>query len=410
VTATLRRIATANPLVLDGLIAATLTSLTVAAVVGGAGDTGRNDPLSVALLLLQTIPLVVRRRWPVAVLVVTYVATFAHILLAFGLESVNESLGALVALYTVAELCGRRISVPAAIVVGISFGAVFLAAGVLPRGLSGLLQTELSVILGWAFGDFARTRGLVNRLVAERDRLLELERDERAARAVQAERERIARELHDVVTHHVSVVVIQAGAAQRALDRRPEQAREALAAIEQTGRAALVDMRRMLGILGDAPPDEPGRSAGLEPVPGLDRLGELLERVRAAGMPVELAVSGDSRPLEAGIELSAYRIVQEALTNALKYAPGARATVALAFGPDALEVEVRDAGGAGGGRLEPGHEGRGLIGMRERVALFGGRLEHGPTGGGFRVRASLPLTPGRDASERRGAAAAEARP
>ncbi len=395
-TASLRRTLSGNPLVLDGLIAATLTGLSVAAIVGGAGDAGRNDPLSGALLLLQTIPLVVRRRWPLAVLVVSYAATFGHILLAFGLGGVNESLGALVALYTVAERCDRRVSVPAAVLIGISFGTVFLQAGVLPRGLSGLLQTELSVVLGWAFGDFSRTRGLVNRLLAERERLLELERDDRAARALQAERERIARELHDIVTHHVSVVVIQAGAAQRAIDRRPKQARDALAAIERTGREALVDMRRMLGILGDVARDDAGLGPlALEPMPGLDRGGEVAERVRAAGLPVELSVEGDPRPLEAGIELSAYRIVQEALTNALKYAPGGRASVALRFKPDALEVEVRDAGGASvSGRLEPGHEGRGLIGMRERVALFGGRLEHGPTPNGFRVRAWMPVAIG----------------
>ena len=414
-TTSARRAIAVNPLLVDAAIAAALTGLTLVAIVGGAGDAGSREPLSVALLLLQTIPLVLRRVAPLPVLAITYAATFGHILLAFGLESVNESIGGLVALYTVAEQRDRRTSVPAAIVLAISFAAVFAAAGALPQGLSGLLQTELSVVLGWAFGDFARTRGLVARLTADRDRLLELERDERAARAVQRERERIARELHDVVTHHVSVVVIQAGAAQRALDRHPEQVGEALGAIERTGRQALVDMRRMLGILGEAGDvaTDVARDAGLgsaagptgrEPMPGLDRIGELFERVRAAGLPVEVAVSGSPRPLEAGVELSAYRIVQEALTNALKYASGSRATVALRYAADVFEVEVVNAGGIGPGAsartsgsgtepggFEPAHEGRGLIGMRERVGLFGGRLEAGPTHDGFRVVARLPL-------------------
>jgi signal transduction histidine kinase len=388
----IRRAIAANPTLVDVAIAAGLTALSVVAIAGGAGDSGRMEPVSVVLLLLQTVPLAFRRIAPVAVLVVCFAATIGHVALAFGLGSLNESIGSLVALYTVAELRDRRTSVAAAVVIGTTFAILFVASGALPRGLSSLLQTELSVVLGWAFGDFARTRSLVGSLTAERDHLLELERDERAARAVQEERERIARELHDVVTHHVSVVVIQAGAAQRSLGKRPEQVREALAAIEQTGRHALVDMRRMLGILGDpaaGPSDELG--GGLEPMPGLDRVGELFERVRAAGLPVEVAVTGSPRTLEAGIELSAYRIVQEALTNALKYARGSRATVALRYAPDVLEVEVVDAGGVGRTGVEPGHDGRGLIGMRERVALFGGRLEAGPTRDGFRVAARLPL-------------------
>ena len=140
--------------------------------------------------------------------------------------------------------------------------------------------------------------------------------------AVVAERERIARELHDIVAHHVSVIVIQAGAALRAIDRRPEAARTAIEAVERTSREALADMRRMLGILGDGAPTAEG---ALAPMPGLDRLGQLVEEVRVAGLPVELSVQGERRPLDAGVELSAYRIVQEALTNVLKHARGARA-------------------------------------------------------------------------------------
>ena len=171
-TARLRGTIASNALLVDLLIATGLTALSVTAVVGGARDAGRLEPVSVTLLLLQTLPLVFRRVTPVAVLIVCYAATFAHIYLAFGLDNVYESIGALVALYTVAELRDRRTSVVAAIVIGISFGIVFLAAGVLPSALTGLFQTELSVILGWVFGDFARTRSLLARLTVERDQLL----------------------------------------------------------------------------------------------------------------------------------------------------------------------------------------------------------------------------------------------
>ena len=401
-TITAPRSIRANGLVVDVLIAGALTSLSLLAIAGGAADVGGRDPLNVSLLLLQTIPLVARRVAPVPVLAVTFGATFLHIVNAFGQGTLNESIGALVALYTVAEQCDRRVSVSAALVLGAGFATVFLMAGVLPQGLQGLLQTEISVALGWAFGDFSRTRRLVARLVADRERLRDAEREERAARAVQLERDRIARELHDVVTHHVSVVVIQAAAAQRALERRPEQVREALVAIEATGRQALADMRRMLGILGDeraipgsigaGDPAAAGTVPGsLEPMPGVDRLGELLERVRAAGLPVEIAIRGEQHPLDAGIELSAYRIVQEALTNALKYARGARARVELRYEPAALEIEVVDSGGRAPAGIEDSHDGRGLIGMRERVAMFGGRLETGRTSDGWRILARIPL-------------------
>jgi signal transduction histidine kinase len=233
--------------------------------------------------------------------------------------------------------------------------------------------------------------------VEERASRAEREREERAHRAVADERERIARELHDIVTHHVSVIVIQAGAARRALQRRPDDAAQAIDAIDSTGRLALADMRRMLGILGTtpaAPAHATAETQALEPLPRLERLGQLIESVRAAGLPVELRVEGERRPLDPGVELSAYRIVQEALTNTLKHANGARASVTVRYEPSALEVRVADdgTGTAATAALDTG--GRGLVGMRERVALFGGTLEAGPDGRGFRVAARLPLDPG----------------
>jgi signal transduction histidine kinase len=408
VAASVRRALAANPVAVDAVIAGGLTVLSLLAVVGGANDAGARHPLSVALLLLQTIPLVLRRVAPLPVFLVSFGATVAHVILALDQGSLNESLGSLVALYTVAEQSGRRTSVPAAVAMGGTFAALLIASGTLPGSLSGLIQTELTVALAWAFGDVSRVRSVVGRLRAERDALRESEREERAAQAVTDERRRIARELHDVVTHHVTVVVIQAAAAQRALERRPAQAGEALVAIEHAGRLALTDMRRMLGTLADRPAtgaasgssrqaSSDGGGPALAPMPGLAGLDDLLDGVRAAGLPVELSVAGERRSLDPGVELAAYRIVQEALTNALKHAGGGRATVALRYERDALELEVVDTRGAGAAEpaapapTEAAHTPHGVIGMRERAAVFGGRLEAGATPTGYRVVARLPL-------------------
>jgi signal transduction histidine kinase len=390
----------ASPLAVDALIAFGLTALSLITVAGGARDLGSVDPLSLVLLSLQTMPLIVRRRWPVVVLAVTFAATVFHALIAP--DVVNSTLGFLFALFTVAELRDRRTSAPAALVAATLVGVVIAKSGTLPASLSSLVQTELAVFVTWILGTWARDRRRQLETAEERADRLEREREALDRRAVAEERERIARELHDVVTHHVSVIVIQAGAAERAIDRRPEDARTAIQAIDATARQALGDMRRMLGILGRATaasgsgPGE-GSAEDLAPMPGLDRLGELLEQVRAAGTPVELSVTGERRALDPGIELSAYRIIQEALTNALRHAPGARTRVAVGYRPAALEIEVDDDGGtqaqpAGAAALSsPPRAGHGLIGMRERVAVFGGEFSAGPTGRGFRVKATLPL-------------------
>jgi signal transduction histidine kinase len=217
----------------------------------------------------------------------------------------------------------------------------------------------------------------------EQQALVERERDERTQRAILEERERIARELHDVVTHHVSVMVIQADGGSRAIDRRPDDARTALAAIAATGRQALTDMRRMLGILGE--------TGTAEPMPGLDRLDDLVAQVRSAGLDVDVAVEGDQRPLGPGLELTAYRIIQEALTNALKHS-GGRARLAVRYEPRALAITLEDERGSSPSRpVEPAHDGRGLVSMRERVAMFSGDFSAGPTAAGFRVAAQLPI-------------------
>jgi signal transduction histidine kinase len=209
------------------------------------------------------------------------------------------------------------------------------------------------------------------------------QQERRAIEAVEEERARITRELHDVVAHNVSVMTVQAGAVRRLLKPDQEREREALVAVEETGRQTLSEMRRLLGVL-----KQEGEAPALAPQPGMGTLGNLLDQVREAGLPVELSVEGDPVKLSPGVDLSAYRIVQEALTNALKHAGPARAWVVVRYADDDLTLEVANDGpGAADGI--PGH---GLVGMRERVAVYGGDLESGPRpGGGYAVRARLPI-------------------
>ncbi|WP_308258406.1 sensor histidine kinase [Saccharothrix obliqua] len=214
---------------------------------------------------------------------------------------------------------------------------------------------------------------------------MEREQAEALRRAVEHERARIARELHDVVTHNVSVMVIQAGAARKVMEVDADQAREALLAVESGGRAAMAELRHVMGLLTADGAD----ADSLAPQPGLDQLAALVARVRDAGAPVELSIVGEPRDLPSGVELTAYRVVQEALTNTVKHAVGASAAVVVSYGDDELTVEVTDTGGRPG---EGRGGGRGLIGLRERLGVYGGTLRTGPrVGGGFRVTAQIPL-------------------
>jgi signal transduction histidine kinase len=228
---------------------------------------------------------------------------------------------------------------------------------------------------------------LVNRVVGDRERraqIAERERDLASREAVVEERARIARELHDVIAHHVSMIVLQAGAERRVLEQSDSSAREVLETIERSGRSALTETRRLLGMLrsGD---DQP-----LAPQPRIGDVPSLISQVRAAGLPVDLVIDGEQRELPAGIELSAYRIVQEALTNALRHAGDANAHVSIHYRPEALEIEVADDGRESPAARPGGH---GLAGMRERVALYGGRLDAArEPGGGFVVHVTLPVT------------------
>ena len=227
--------------------------------------------------------------------------------------------------------------------------------------------------------------------VEERGWLLEKERESAARGAVDAERARIARELHDIVSHNVSVMVVQAGAARRVLATEAEDATDALLAVESAGRDTMTELRHMLGLLA---PSADGEDL-LAPQPGLSRLGSLVDRMCFAGLPVEVRISGEPRPLPSGVDLTAYRIVQEALTNALKHGNGGKADVTVRYADHYLRVEVLNSGPSvltGAPPLESTKDGRGLIGLRERVAVLGGDLDaRRRLGGGFRVRARIPL-------------------
>ena len=246
------------------------------------------------------------------------------------------------------------------------------------------------ILVGGPFlvGRIVNARVALNRELREKAARLEREREESAKLAVAEERARIAREMHDVVTHNVSVMVVQASAARRMIDHDPERAREALSSVEQTGREALSEMRRVLEMLRGSEEE-----AELQPQPSLDDIGGLLERARAAGLDVELEVEGDPRRVQSSVDLSAFRIVQEALSNTLEHAGAEHARVTLRYGADAVEVDVTD-DGRGARPPERKANGHGLVAMRERVAMLGGRLKTGyRAGGGFEVRATLPLEP-----------------
>jgi len=336
--------------------------------------------------LAATLPLVLRRRLPLAGVLATLAAIVAGELL--GSDLTENAIGAMLALlasvYSLGRHGGRRAAAAGlGAVVGLLNTMLALEGAV---AADFLIVTFLFGAGPWAAGRVLQVRQRQAASLEDMTIQLEREQERRAEHAVTGERARIARELHDVIAHSVSVMVVQAGAARRVAASDPERVEAALATIEESGRSTLVEMRRLLGLLRSY--DEGGDRA---PQPGMESLEELVERTRRAGLPVELEVSGRSRPLPPGVDLSAYRIVQEALTNALKHAGDARAGVRVTYGPRRLDLHVFD-DGQGPSPQSNGSEGHGLIGMEQRVSLYGGTLHTGPReGGGYEVRAALPL-------------------
>ena len=379
----------ADPVVVDGLLALLVTVLALASLVGRASQVRLTpvghlrfrtaDALGASLLLLGTLPLAWRRRAPLLVLGVTAAVFFLYE--ALGYAPPPLPFAPLIALYTVAVSFTAAIATAATGAMAVAV----VAAAVTHRGplthdqfLAYLLSTVAAGVLGYGVQLRARVTALEQRAVR-----LAREQTDRTELAVQQEQARIARELHDIVAHNVSVIVAQAGAARRVADLGLEHARQALSSIETAGREALDELRRLLGVLRT----DQGE-AERAPQPGLDRLPFLLAQVEQAGLPVQLTIHGTPRPLPAGIELSAYRIVQEALTNTLKHAGMTRATVALGYHGGFLELGIFDDGHGSAIDVVPGH---GLVGMQQRAALLGGEFAAGPgPDGGFRVTARLP--------------------
>ncbi|MEW1721673.1 histidine kinase [Streptomyces sp. NPDC093109] len=370
----------------------------------------------VALAFIASAALALRRRYPLAVLCVVTAATLAtpHSVMRLTFYAF------VIAVYSAAVYSPYRVAALGALPVAV------LLVGTAGNSVTPIVPNEyiaLLILVPMAVAAVGlRTWKL--RTDEGRTRLSALEREQSEAlrRAVASERARIARELHDVVTHNVSVMIIQAGAARKVMKTSPAQAGEALLTVEASGRAAMTELRHVMGLLtmadeseatgggtdrgadggtgggagrGTDPAgtavDPAGVPAALAPQPGLDQLETLVGRVREAGLPVSLTVTGPPRPLPPGLELAAYRVVQEALTNTVKHASGATATVTVAYGPDQLRVDVTDTGGRPGAGAGAG-SGRGLIGLRERLAVLDGTLTTGRRlTGGYRVEALIPL-------------------
>jgi signal transduction histidine kinase len=330
--------------------------------------------------LILMLSLAWRRRAPLVVLGVAFATSGVANVVGVLHEATTPAIALVVAVYTV----GRHTSGLRAAVGGLGTAALIAVNVAEQFSLGDLLL--IAMILGgaWLAGRAIRYRRERERTLERLTIDLEREREEKARAAVAEERVRIARELHDVVAHAISVIVLQARGGRRSLATDPGETREALDMIEATGSEALAEMRRLLGMLR-----RDDEEIALAPQPSVRYLDALAAQVREAGLPVDLSVEGEPTELPPGVDLSAYRIVQEALTNALKHAGPATARVVVRYRENDLELEIAD---TGAGASASDGEGHGLAGMRERVSLYGGKIEAGPRdGGGFAVRARLPL-------------------
>jgi signal transduction histidine kinase len=367
----------------DAALAALLACL-AQAEVWRVGEPGGPRPLVAVVALVMTVPVAWRRRAPIAVAALTMAALTVSSL-AWDTPDVTVFPIAVIVLtiYSAAAHCELRGALIGAAVVLVPG---FVLEAVVDGEFANFFFIVVMCASVWIAGRAVRSHGSRAARLEDRTVVLEREGEEKARAAVTEERARIARELHDIVAHSVSTMVVQAGAERRVLDDGQDSTREVLLSIERTGRQALAEMRRLLGMLrqGD-------RELALGPQPSMAHVDALVDQVQAAGMPVELRVEGEPVPLPPGVDLSAYRIVQEALTNALKHAGPARATVTVRYDEHELRLEIADSGRGAANGSGAGH---GLIGMRERVALYGGQLDLGSrAGAGYAVHARLPLGP-----------------
>ena len=382
----------AHPMVGDSLVAGLLAMFDLLLFVATRFDPGENTPapkpwfVVVPLILITVLPLAFRRKRPVLAAYLVLFLGIPHSLFELGVASL---VGLGIALYTLVAYVGRR---HALVFVGINAVVLAIQLPIMVDSRGKLIATIATGVgfmaFCWVLGEFVGARRAYQAEVEARLHLLETERDQQAKIAVAEERARIARELHDVVAHAVSVIVVQADGAALTVATQPDLAERAVRTISSTGREALTELRRLLGVLRSEQDDEERT-----PQPGAESLIELADRVRAVGLPVRLEIEGVIDDLPAGVGLGIYRIVQEALTNSLKHAgPGASALVRLERAADRVYLSVSDDGLSERRALVGLAGGNGLIGMRERALVFGGTLRAGPQpGGGWRVQAVLPF-------------------
>ncbi|MFF3711336.1 sensor histidine kinase [Streptomyces phaeochromogenes] len=388
-----------HPMWVDGFWAVFLLGISVVGGTANQEAAGTDLPaVVIPVTLLLCLVIALRRRLPEKMLLLAVAVGVAQ--LALDVSVVPADFALLVITYTVASN-GTRWASRLALTAGL-FAAPLSQLRWPDGNTSGAGHVAIVVFqmvpfaLAWVLGDSLRTRRAYFAQLEERAARLEKEREAQAKVAVAAERARIARELHDVVAHNVSVMVVQADGAAYVLDSAPDQAKKALETISGTGRQALAEMRRLLGVLRTGEHQESGEYV---PQPDVEQLDDLVEQCRSSGLPVDFKIEGTPRPLPSGVELTAYRIVQEALTNTRKHGgPNTGASVRLVYFDDGLGLLVEDDGKGAPHELyeEGGADGRGhgLIGMRERVGMVGGTLDAGPRpGGGFRISALLPLKP-----------------
>jgi signal transduction histidine kinase len=379
-----QRLRRANPWVVDGLMATAFLVLVVVGHFTATGNAGADyrdpDVWSVLLSIGVAVPYYFRRHAPLVVLLTSELCVVVLTVREYQTSAAPSVL--LVGVYTVAAWCDRRQRIigAAAVLIGLTVVAV--------AGIPGANQADnafnfVIFAAAYLFGSTMRNRRLYSEQLEERAKALERERDDQAQRAVTEERLRIAQELHDVVAHSMGVIAVQASVGAHVIDTDPAEAKNSLEAITHTSRSTLAEIRRMLGVLRD------DNGASHAPAPSLADLDRLVRDVGTAGLEAEVRSEGTPVELPPGVDLTAYRIVQEALTNVLKHAGRARATVVVGYEENALRLEIVDDGRGVNGRAAPG--GHGLVGMRERVGVYGGSFEAGPrVGGGFRVAVRLP--------------------
>jgi signal transduction histidine kinase len=397
---------------LDVLLALFVTAMQVQGTLAKVAAEGAPRPLAdfgylgFALLVVSGLVVAGRRRWPVPVFVVTAAASLVY----YGLDFPDGPgwLGLFVALYTLAAYGdGRRSLVIAGVGIGgLAIAWLFFASGIKPHAAIGWVFFRIGAsVMSAALGESVRSRRVIAAEAQERAELAERTREEEARARVDAERLRIAREVHDTVAHAIAIINVQSGVTAHVLDRRPELAREALQTIEQTSSQALREMRTILGVLR-------GDNDGRAPQPGLAQIDELTAQAREAGLDVTVESTAPATQLPSAVGSAAYRILQESITNVIRHVGPTKVTVAVNPGIDVLEIRVTDEGrraalgddpasrhlpagqSTGIGTRSSGKLGRGIIGMRERCQLLGGDLDAKPTPrGGFEVTAKLPLAP-----------------